>query len=101
MSWDLKGRIDKEGLLWIRRNEREKEQLCPFGGRLCGDHCPQFGEPEPVPSIAKSAAGLRICHGHNLFFRDLRDERERPKQGVEETLRLLDEGKEDVVQGGA
>ena len=74
----MKGRIDRDGWLYVGRAGYEKAQLCPFGytGEIrCGDWCPHFGEPAPVWEGAKTK--IEICHGRCLIFdkRGLTDER--------------------------
>ncbi len=54
------------GFCWV-------EQWCIHGGRLCGDGCPHFGEPQPEhngPSFK-----IKICHGTALYFEPFTDER--------------------------
>ena len=39
-------KIDKDGILWIKRGKKFKAQRCRHDGIFCGDACPLFGEPE-------------------------------------------------------
>lgn len=39
------GKINKDGLLLIKRKEIWKEQFCPYDSdRICGEHCPAFND---------------------------------------------------------
>jgi hypothetical protein len=53
--------ITRNGLLSIRRGNREQIQLCPYQQQdifACGDHCPLFGEPYLDKHLDYK---LRIC----------------------------------------
>ena len=39
-------KIDKNGILWIKRGKKFKSQRCRHDGIFCGDSCPLFGEPQ-------------------------------------------------------
>ncbi|NLX81331.1 MAG: hypothetical protein GXZ03_07205 [Proteiniphilum sp.] len=94
----MKGKIDGNGQLLIKRGEKYEIQLCPFAhihmsdeidGQLmyCGDWCPLFGEPEyqvnseyyyesleARKNVPKSAK-LNLCK-KELHFEDFVDERD-------------------------
>jgi hypothetical protein len=44
----MKGKIDRDGSLYLERAGKLKGQFCPHQKGLmnCGDWCPHFGEPE-------------------------------------------------------
>jgi hypothetical protein len=96
----MKGMIDKNGFLHIERAGVMNKQSCPFTqvtsyerqSFQCGDWCPLFGEIlyhrkmdivdygenekmgfEPTPDGLLS---LTICHGKELIFDTLTDERQ-------------------------
>lgn len=87
---NMRGSISREGWLWLQRIDGEvsKPQLCPFAledATCCGDWCPHFSEPyERASQLPESDSGDRelvidICHGKQLVFSELRDDRrERP-----------------------
>ncbi len=69
------GKIMSDGTLHISRAGRFRRQLCcyqhdPYGGE-CMDFCPLFGEPTKTDS----GIILRLCHGKELMFSQLTDER--------------------------
>ena len=78
--------IAQNGYLEIKRDKAWKGQLCPFGRTegqwICGDWCPQFGEPymaqfsgDGTPFAAIKPWRLPICQGKVLEgqIEDLRD----------------------------
>ena len=89
----MKGKIDKEGALWIERAGTEKKQACPHSdhrnfippqnGKVsifvnyCGDDCPQFGEPESKLSAGfdPKLTSIKICQILTLVFDEFADER--------------------------
>lgn len=75
----MKIKIDKNGLLSIERRGKFKSQYCPYSspdshGELinCGDHCPQFSEPDPR---IEGETTLYICDNKAIFFDEFIDER--------------------------
>lgn len=52
----VRGKIDEDGFLWLRRGDEHKKMLCPFdaGAVNCGDWCALFGEPW--------GDELKLCH---------------------------------------
>ena len=71
----MKGKIDKDGFLWIERKGEWTKQFCPFVSKVwCGHWCPLFGEPEMLdgkPSLSLCRKVLKFD-----FFEDARwDER--------------------------
>ena len=84
----MEGRINLYGVLEIKRAEKFKNQICPFGGGqvqrageaepCCGDDCPHFGEPETL-KVSGENIGLvliTICHHKRLIFDKLKDYRD-------------------------
>jgi hypothetical protein len=70
----MKGKIDKDGFLWIERKGEWTKQRCPFvGDDWCGHWCPLFGEPRGE-RCAGEEIKLDICK-KTLFFSELTDER--------------------------
>jgi hypothetical protein len=75
----MKGKIDKEGTLCIKRNGVMIHQMCPIVANnkvfefqtYCADHCPLFGEPR----YADKVIYLQICQNRMLEFTDFTDER--------------------------
>ena len=86
----MKGKINKQGHLAIKRAGKVKVQVCPYqqDDSICGDWCPLFAEPtiskwmgSPDPNAANRAKDpkhwdLKICQ-NTLFFDERVDERER------------------------
>lgn len=77
----MKGRIDKNGILLIKRGSEYKAQACPFSTEhYCGQRCALFGEPEETkqPKIPASScnpvASLSLCK-KKLYFDVFIDER--------------------------
>lgn len=69
----MKGRIARNGNLFITREGTEKAQKCPLmGDRFCNDSCPLFGDPR----FDNHLATLDLCHGKVLVFAVLEDDRE-------------------------
>ena len=67
----MKGKIDKDGFLWIERKGEWTKQFCPFvGDGWCGHWCPLFGEPEFIDGHPR----LSLCR-KVLEFVSLVDER--------------------------
>lgn len=69
----MKGKIDKDGYLWIRRPGMLKPQTCPYSGDVCNDECPLFSEPEYYD---ENIATIAICNGNKLYFTELIDQRD-------------------------
>ncbi len=99
----MKGKIDKEGILYIERAGKLKNTYCPYQVEMisCCDECPLFGEPEVVKMIGggggldgsckieicngKILYFIEICNGKTLNFEELIDEREEiMKNGIYE-----------------
>ena len=88
----LKGRINNEGTLFIKRRSKERKQKCPYATAHwgpsgfftidCNDHCPHFGEPYESPNEGEAGINdpiilnVMICSGTILRFASLTDERE-------------------------
>ena len=76
----MKGKIDKDGFLWIERKGEWTKQFCPFVGDCndwCGQWCPLFGEPEFIdghPRFIDGHPRLSLCR-KVLEFVSLVDER--------------------------
>ena len=93
----MEGRINKEGILEIKRGNKFKMQACPYTvnqlsegmsikmkTNRCGHWCPLFGEPEDNVimkhksvmdrEIKKDGFILELCHKELKFekFEDLR-----------------------------
>ena len=83
----MKGKIDKDGILWLERAGEFKRQKCVFTMTLirpegleayyqaqgCGDHCPLFCEPEDSTG---GEIELSLCHTFHIFKKeDFKDER--------------------------
>jgi len=67
----MKGKIDKDGFLWIERKGEWTKQFCPFVSKVwCGHWCPLFGEPEFIDGHPR----LSLCR-KVLEFVSLVDER--------------------------
>jgi len=67
----MKGKIDKDGFLWIERKGEWTKQFCPFVSKVwCGHWCPLFGEPEFIDGHPR----LSLCR-KVLKFVSLVDER--------------------------
>ena len=70
----LKGKIHRDGTLYIERAGKFKAQECRktgwHGGSYCNDYCPHFGEPVQMGYVSVS-----ICEGTVLIFDELIDER--------------------------
>lgn len=65
----MNGTISVNGVLSIERGGTMRPQRCIRQDKyFCGDHCPQFGEPEE--------GRLEICQGRLLIFDKLTDLRE-------------------------
>lgn len=97
----MKGRIDKDGTLYIKRDSRhDGTTYCPFQqtnlwGKdvMCGDWCPLFGEPYPHTERANPANGLdrrmvetgqtvlMLCQTA-LIFDEFTDEREETNENI-------------------
>ena len=74
----MKGKIDKDGFLWIERKGKWTKQFCPFiGDDWCGQWCLLFGEPEFIdghPRFIDGHPRLSLCR-KVLEFVPLVDER--------------------------
>ena len=74
----MKGKIDKDGFLWIERKGEWTKQFCPFVSKVwCGHWCPLFGEPEFIdghPRFIDGHPRLSLCR-KVLEFVSLVDER--------------------------
>jgi len=67
----MKGKIDKDGFLWIERKGEWTKQYCPIvNDDWCGQWCPLFGEPEFIDGHPR----LSLCR-KVLEFVSLVDER--------------------------
>lgn len=71
---NMKGKIDKSGILYIERKGKYKKQFCPYqqtdlngDDTACGGWCPMFGEPKKYDSYRKSGTKLHICSSILLF----------------------------------
>jgi hypothetical protein len=69
----MKGYIDENGFLWIKRGNRMKKQYCKYPippGSLrpmdCGDWCPSFQGPLFHP--VKENIHIQICENSILDF---------------------------------
>jgi hypothetical protein len=78
----VKGKIDKNGVLWIQRGKKLQKQFCHRGGMIegyghgsCCDDCPLFGEPEL--NWQEQTTYLEICESRMLEFGEFADERGR------------------------
>ena len=85
----MKGKIDKNGKLWIERANMMKEQHCLEHPKTttCGDQCPQFGEPESIYAGENATPDLievEICQGRRLQFDEFTDERKNTTAGEED-----------------
>jgi hypothetical protein len=70
MSNYLIGKINRSGILYIRRGNGIKNQCCCYIlNSKCGDHCPLFGEPVYHSENVK----LKICQT-TLIFKNFADE---------------------------
>jgi len=67
----LNGKIDSDGYLYILRGKQYKQQYCRYSG-ICGDWCPQFGEPVIKNKVT---IHLKICQNRILEFSNFEDER--------------------------
>jgi len=57
----IKMKIDKDGILWLRRGSDLKKQFClRMAACLCGDYCSGFGEPK-VDVVDDGDICLTIC----------------------------------------
>jgi len=78
----MKGKIDKNGFLYIEReNGKYKIADCPRGSQEnpCGDWCALFEEPEKIKKDpSKNAIYLPICNEKTLVFDYFSDERKDP-----------------------
>jgi len=85
----MKGKIDKDGVLFIERAGKMRAVTCPIHNPnfsdsevVCGDRCAMFGEPEKVDTsqviagtlIISSGSRLSLCH-KELVFEEFTDER--------------------------
>ena len=83
----MKGKIDKNGRLFIERRGTMKLQTCPFTfENPCGNWCPLFGNPEvsqwmgsPNPDskdrkLDSKHWNLKLCQC-TLFFEELQGDR--------------------------
>ena len=85
----MKGEINTNGILSIKRGSSYKVQACPFCSLYedtfsyshdCGDWCPQFSEP----TDGTGSIDLWICHNKCLQFEKLTDYREGVNNGEEQ-----------------
>ncbi len=91
----MKGKIDKDGSLWIQRGKVFRKQMCPFAGteafkKSCGDWCPLFDadglskdleelRSEPFWDGGRWDGGRHLvlsCCKSVVVFDELTDERE-------------------------
>jgi len=80
----MKGKIDKDGVLYIERAGVMRQQMCPysysnqlpvFSATQCGDACPLFGEPTQLSHTPSGDTyGIKLCQ-RELVFGKLTDER--------------------------
>jgi len=80
-----RGKIDKNGHLFLWRAGKWKQQYCYQSGErvYCGDLCPLFGDPEPGGEISMDGKKfhedgtitLSICDDTILVFDNFKDER--------------------------
>lgn len=77
------GKIDKHGVLWIKRGHEYVETECidKCFNEVCSHECSHFGEPEKDLMEWMDSEGnkhfmtkLELCE-KNLFFREFTDER--------------------------
>lgn len=78
-------KIDKDGVLQIKRNGEYKKQRCKDKNDRCGDMCPLFSEPfnpkminqfdESVPN--RNFISIKLCESRILICTtsDFKDER--------------------------
>ena len=67
-----KGKINKNGVLEIKRAGNMTQQECQKGGRcFCGDSCSLFREPSEEHGVTAVA----LCEGVIWFFNEFVDER--------------------------
>lgn len=65
-------KIDKDGLLHIKRREKDEMQKCPYHcdnegyKTACGDWCPLFGDPDTYKDEDCEMDMLQICNGRYL-----------------------------------
>ena len=71
----MEGKIDKNGLLWIKRKTEYNLAYCPYvnGDCACGCFCAMFSEP--VYWSESTIADISLCQ-KTLRFVHLIDERE-------------------------
>jgi hypothetical protein len=86
MAKAKKGAFDGKGVLCIMRGPTWKSQACPYqqGEVLCGDWCPQVGEPQEIYETDKTTILIETCCVEWFFDRFV-DERqsEEPKPKLE------------------
>jgi hypothetical protein len=70
---NVKGKINKDGYLSIKRGDSQKDQYCMHRPDAvgCGDWCPQFGEPDP--EMSSNRMYLEICDRKTFCFAELED----------------------------
>lgn len=75
----MEGKINKEGVLEMKRAGKFKEMQCRLAGELiscvCGDDCPHFREPVILRYKLPNITELQICQGNILAFHQFTDER--------------------------
>lgn len=69
----LKGFIRLDGSLIIERNDKNKEQFCPYSefSNRCGDWCPLF-QPQKDLTSETSRGTITLCNGVVLDFAEIR-----------------------------
>ena len=84
----MKGKIDRDGFLWIERAGKMNETTCPYSQWLnktteepisCGDWCPLFGEPilkalRLFNNDVVNKMTIELCR-KDIIFDELTDER--------------------------
>lgn len=77
----MKGKIGKNGSLYIERAENMTAQACPFStDEPCGDWCPLFGEP----MRHKNKWILNLCQP-TLLFEEFVDERKESATNISQS----------------
>jgi hypothetical protein len=71
----MKGKIDRDGSLYLERAGKLKGQFCPHQKGLmnCGDWCPHFAEP--TETIDYTYLCISCGCGKTFAFNELTDER--------------------------
>jgi hypothetical protein len=74
----MKGKIDRDGDLYIERAGKLKPQHCPPWNIVpCGDWCPLFREVNLESKPGKESIVIDLCR-RQLVFDEFADERSQP-----------------------